>query len=73
VQPQFVWKWWPRAELSAGFASSHFVRLSVLRTSVEMRTRGFSVAKDAAQGSIYQPVTGASVASFASPYITMRS
>jgi hypothetical protein len=33
-----------RAEWNAGFAGSHFVRLSALRASVEPPTRGFSVA-----------------------------
>jgi len=37
-------EWWPGAEWNAGFAGSHCVRLSVLRTSVELPTRGFSVA-----------------------------
>jgi len=35
--------WWPGAEWNAGFASSHGVRLSPLRGSVELPTRGFSV------------------------------
>jgi hypothetical protein len=39
----------------AGLAlRAHFVRLSALRASVELPTRGFSVAIGSAQGFIYQ-------------------
>ena len=36
-------EWWPGAEWIAGYASSHFVRLSALCASVEPPRRIFSI------------------------------
>jgi len=66
-------KWWPGAEWNAGFASSHNVRLSALCASVELPTRGFSEKQVVNSIHIYQSITGASVAQFSSPGMTMHS
>jgi len=51
-------EWWPGAEwihwLRQLTLRAHFVRLSALRASVELPTRGFSVASWFAQGYIFQ-------------------
>jgi len=49
------------------------VRLSALYASAEVPTRGFSEQKVFNYIRIFQPVTGASIAEFASLCMTMRS